>query len=381
MIDDGVAAQPILYGIFRALLDRNVPVRVSDYLDALRALRQGFGGPVESSGQPRHANLCWLCEVLWARDEIEVRLIRDLFAAIEPATVTETADFEKWLGLTITQPQLDDQEQPDPDSSEGTTIPLRGSSADTVPPSEVEAPLRVEVEAPHLKDGWRLPLLPARLRASEAFVLEPETVLPMRTLAAAWRLLRSLARTGPKVELDVDATIAGRCREGMLGRPVMRAQRRNRSSLFVLADVSTSMGAWLPLIGLVEQSLPLGRLQVARILYFANVPRTSVFDDRALSKPISLDQLYCMVAGARIIVVSDAGSARGFLNYRRADQTLRFLTRITAIIRAAVWLNPMPPHRWHETTAEQISSMLPMLPLTRQGLSLGIDILRGLKSP
>src|SRR6516162_8156536 len=105
-------AEPILYGIFRALLDRNVPIGVPDYLDALRALRHGFGGPRDVSDETRHSNLCWLCEVLWARNKAEIRLIRDLFAAIEPTTAAEVAAFEKWLGFTRPKPQPLTQEQP-----------------------------------------------------------------------------------------------------------------------------------------------------------------------------------------------------------------------------------------------------------------------------
>ena len=301
-------AEPILYGIFRALLDRNVPIGVPDYLDALRALRHGFGGPRDVSDETRHSNLCWLCEVLWARNKAEIRLIRDLFAAIEPTTAAEVAAFEKWLGFTRPKPQPLTQEQPPSGPPGGASAPSAGVSGDSGSSlREMETPLGVEVEAPTLHDGWRLPPQAARFSASETFVLEPETVLSTRDLAVAWRRLRSLFRTGAKVDLDINATIVRRCREGVLSRPVLRAQRVNRSSLLVLADRSTSMAPWLPLVDLVERSLPLGRLQNAQVLYFSNVPHRSVFVDRALLAPMPLDQLFRLAVGSGLIVLSDAG--------------------------------------------------------------------------
>jgi uncharacterized protein with von Willebrand factor type A (vWA) domain len=79
-------------------------------------------------------------------------------------------------------------------------------------------------------------------------------------------------------------------------------------------------------------------------------------------------------------VVSDAGSARGALNRRRALQTADFLDEARRLFPAAVWLNPMPRRRWAGTTAGLIADgPVPMLPVDTPHLLRAIDILRGNK--
>jgi uncharacterized protein with von Willebrand factor type A (vWA) domain len=46
-------------------------------------------------------------------------------------------------------------------------------------------------------------------------------------------------------------------------------------------------------------------------------------------------------------------------------------------VRRYAWLNPMPNHRWRNTTAEEIARFVPMFEMNRRGLDAAIDILRG----
>jgi uncharacterized protein with von Willebrand factor type A (vWA) domain len=86
-------------------------------------------------------------------------------------------------------------------------------------------------------------------------------------------------------------------------------------------------------------------------------------------------------AGAGLLVVSDAGSARGYLNRRRALQTAAFLAEARRLFPTIVWLNPMPRARWAGTTAALVADRpaSACCHSTAPTCCAPIDILRGNK--
>jgi uncharacterized protein with von Willebrand factor type A (vWA) domain len=139
-------------------------------------------------------------------------------------------------------------------------------------------------------------------------------------------------------------------------QPVCRPRRANSARLLVLADASASMDPWRPFLATLADSLRLGRLASAELRYFSNLPRRQLFADADLSDPQPRDEVLRRHAGAGLLVVSDAGSARGYLNRRRALQTAAFLAEAASVFPAIVWLNPMPRTRWAGTTAALVAA-------------------------
>jgi hypothetical protein len=80
---------------------------------------------------------------------------------------------------------------------------------------------------------------------------------------------------------------------------------------------------------------------------------------------------------AVVLIVSDAGAARGSFESERVERTQVFLNQLKRSVRRYAWLNPMPNHRWKGTTAEDIARLVPMFEMSRRGLDAAIDILRG----
>ena len=81
-----------------------------------------------------------------------------------------------------------------------------------------------------------------------------------------------------------------------------------------------------------------------------------------------------------LLVVSDAGAARGATNRRRVEQTKVFVSEAAnAAWWPIAWVNPMPRSRWTRTTAERIAAVpgLNMFELNEDGLVQAIDFLRG----
>ncbi|MFZ1415771.1 MAG: VWA domain-containing protein [Defluviicoccus sp.] len=375
----------ILYGVFETLLQRRVPLGVPDYLDALRALRLGLGLPppvlsTEAAVPAARDRLRWLCKALWARNDDERRLLDAIFDAIPPPAPEEIEP------LATEMERIGRQRLPwwrrlwDALRPEGLTT----SRSRPPPDADIDQPrIAVAFESPRQAGGIPLPRLFEPTPDSETFVLRPQTVVSQRTLTILWRRFRAMMRSGAKTEIDIDATLTARCRQGVLARPAMRAPRRNRARLLILADVSASMAPWRPFLDVLAGSLALGRLQQASIYYFSNLPRRAVFARADLTLPSPLEEVFNRYRSAGLLIISDAGAARGLFSPRRARETEDFLaeTRRAMAPRSVVWLNPMPRDRWQGSSAGALAQqrLSVVLPLNGASLIRAVDVLRGAK--
>jgi uncharacterized protein with von Willebrand factor type A (vWA) domain len=208
----------------------------------------------------------------------------------------------------------------------------------------------------------------------------------MRQLALLWRRLRRNQRLGVKQELDLQASLRARCELGVLLRPVLRPCRSNTAKLLILADASPSMAPWLPFLKVLEASLAHGRLGDADLRWFVNVPGTTLqvaaplqAAARQKSQRESQLELLRRFAGGTVLVLSDAGSARGLQSRRRVRHTKAFLDTAAHWGMQVVWINPMPAQRWSGSSAAQIEREGPvlMLPLDGANLARAVDYLRG----
>ncbi len=368
---------PLLLGLFRELLANGVPLGVRDYLDGLRALQLGFG----QGGRPALRDLAL---ALWARSDEEHRLISRWFAGLpvaEPALLEAIDDALRAAeAAAARQPAQSRTLRPDPASGQGPgAASATSGSAPTATPLEARA--RVSFAGTREGSGLPVPRLSAEPLIGEDYVLHPHSLVSLRDLAVLWRRYRRSTRRGPRSELDLAATIRERCRRGLLQQPVCRPRRANSARLLVLADASPSMDPWRPFLATLAESLRFARLASAELRYFANLPRRQLFADAEQADPQPRDEVLRRHAGAGLLVVSDAGSARGYLNRRRAVHTAAFLAEARQLFPTIVWLNPMPRARWAGTTAALVAAgpNLAMLPLDAAHLLRAVDILRGNK--
>lgn len=370
---------PPLLGLFRELLANGAPVGVRDYLDGLRALQLGFG-----HNSPDR--LLKLALALWSRSDEEHRLISRYFGSFPELPNELIQGVEQVLLENLDEP-IDRVRQgiKRQSSSDGVDSPLarlkqpiKGTTEESTSSDELPRAL-VSFSNAQSDGGLPLPNLVADPYIGEEYVLKPQSQFRPRDLAVLWRRYRRSTRHGPRSELDVAATIHERCRQGYLSQPVCRSRRTNSARLLVLADVSASMEPWHSFVEMLPDSLILGRLASAKVYYFSNLPRKQLFIAPTLTEPITRDEVLRQNTGAGVLVISDAGSARGYLNRRRALQTSALLAEIAGKCPAIVWLNPMPRVRWAGTTAGLIASSpaVTMLPLNLPQLMHAIDILRG----
>lgn len=346
---------PLEY-LFFCLVRKGFPLTFSDYQDALRAL-------VRSWGLLTRERLFWLLEALWARTDEERRQLHLLFRDFPFPDADEIAI---WAGSDktdkgeIVQPSQEDVLE---SASTGQT---------KVPQIQFAAPSQAGLGLPQAR------VLPI---SGERFVLQSRPQVSLRSLIITWRRFRIASRTGPKIELDFAATISEQCRCGALVHPILIPARRNQARLVVLMDASPSMAPWRGMNRLLHESIRESHLGMGTIYYFYNVP-DRFFETETLTQPVSLNSAFEQHGASTLLVISDAGAARGSHIRERIKTTCILLEGFAGYWRPIVWVNPMPHQRWKGTSAERIARFpgVAMFELTENGLTQAIDVLRGQRS-
>ena len=219
----------------------------------------------------------------------------------------------------------------------------------------------------------------APLGSSGFYQLMPRPPISRREMASLWKHLRLLRREGPQVELDAEATIDAIGRTGVFSQPLLRPARRNQLRLLLLIDRRGSMAPFHPLVeALVESIHRGGMLGHTACFYFRNVPGDHLAAHPALvDRRPATDVLAAHAKGHAVLIVSDAGAARGWYSEARVAATRTFLETLAPFTHRVAWLNPLPVARWGSTSAEEIAQFVPMFSLDRKGLIATIDALRG----
>ena len=218
-------------------------------------------------------------------------------------------------------------------------------------------------------------------KSSQMIAILPTQLTPdyfpitSRQMKQIWRQARSLVRAGPPTELDVKATVSEISRQGFLLNPVLIPRRVNRTQLLLLLDVSGSMVPFQALSDqLAQTAYESGRFHQTWVYYFCNYPGQYLYQDSHClqGQPIEaiLPQLHPNYAG--VLVVSDGGAIRGNFNPIRLNRTQEFIAELKRYTDKLSWLNPLPPHRWHKTTAGAIAKEIPMFELNQTGFETAL---------
>lgn len=249
-------------------------------------------------------------------------------------------------------------DQPPPKSIAETTTPALDTAAQPVrapfTPAEIERPVE-------LQSYWPV---------------------SRRFMSYSWRYLRRTVEAGPADLLDVEATVQQTAQRGFYLEPVLRQRDHNQAQLVLLIDQNGSM---MPLhqftrevtdTALYASGLPAGQVAV---YYFQNVPADYVYHDVFLTQSVELNAVLATCdSDTSVLVVSDAGAARGYRRLDRIRATVRFLTQLRRTTQLFAWLNPIPVERWPGNSAEMIANLVPMFQMDNDGLSNAIDVVRGL---
>jgi uncharacterized protein with von Willebrand factor type A (vWA) domain len=344
----------LLLAVFDRLRRHGFALGVGELLVAYRAVDGGWGRAGPEALRP-------VARLLWCHSPEEVAEFEEIYGA----ALAELAP------PASAPPREEPKREPPPLPPELPPVepPPVGSLAEPPPPSTELAPLPVRTSSrpppgetgPELRAYWPL---------------------SRRSMIYAWRYLRRPVKDGPRDVLDVAATVEQTARQGFFLRAVYDRRPRNYAHLVLLVDQGGSMVPFhrftrdLVETARDEQASQIRQVEVA---YFQNVPPPHVFLDPHLTESRPLERLLAGVTpDTSVLLVSDAGAARGYRSTTRIRATAEFLVELKRRTTLIAWLNPMPQSRWASTSAQFIARLAPhMFQMDRDGFGNAIDALRG----
>lgn len=273
---------------------------------------------------------------------------------------------------------------------------INNTSDRDVPPPAPEAP-SVEMQSPPRADESLLPAATDNqqvasqpsmfpIQAPLNFVEAGSTVdlqaywpVTRRHMQYIWRYLRRPINDGPCDILDVQATVEQAAQQGFFLEPVYRRRERNHAHLILLIDQDGSMTPFHRFSrDLADTARHESSLEQVGVFYFHNIVGEHVFHDPHLTQPVRLDRVLASCScDTSILLVSDAGAARGYQRVKRIRATTSFLMPIKRSTTLIAWLNPMPKERWNGTSAQIIGHLVPMFQMDADGLRQAIHVVRG----
>lgn len=217
-----------------------------------------------------------------------------------------------------------------------------------------------------------------------------DITLDIRQIEVALRRLRAFVREGAESELDLEATIDATARNAGDIEVVTRPPSRPDTHVVLMIDVGGSM---LPYTSLMSQLFSATQkathFKELRTYYFHNCVYGQVYGTTAFAEPTWVpDLLRECGSHYKLIVVGDAYMAPYELHmggpWGPADRATisgwEWLRILNDHFTDAVWLNPEPTSRWRGTTIEDIGEVLPMFPLSVDGLTEAMALLnRGVR--
>lgn len=205
------------------------------------------------------------------------------------------------------------------------------------------------------------------LRVSDFPFLERQT-------RHSWLRLRQPLRRGKTPEIDIPATVQKIGRYGICLEPEYKPQRLNQTKLIFLEDIEGSMIPFRPILERLFDTVETKKFASVNRYYFRNCPRDFVYLQPKGTKVLPLEQLPLNPENTVLVIISDAGAARGGYNPKRVEMTQALLEKLQPCVKSLFWLNPMPSIRWTGTTAAAIYELLEgqMFELPQGGIQAAI---------
>ena len=363
---------------------------MQEYLCALKAIAGGWGDEPDRLKQT--LILLW-CRSWSDRTELEsswpsliVRIFRkktDLPALERPAPTDNNV---REPDRNIREKDVESAGSPARNASDADPSAEQVVPPDRNPQSPQPAPPEPQIHPEARSTAFApLPLkAPVCERPEPEPFPEPQTYWPVtrRSMAYGWRYLRRATRSGLESLLDVEATVDRAASQGFFLEPVYRRREDNQARLLLLVDRDGSM---VPLHRFTDDLADTARedatLASVEVFYFHNVPSEYVYRDARLASPIKLKEVLGRCdRETSVLIVSDAGAARGRRSMERIRATTQFLVTLQWKTSLVGWLNPIPCDRWQNSSAEAISYLVPMQEMNEDGFGNAIDIVRGVRN-
>jgi formylglycine-generating enzyme required for sulfatase activity/uncharacterized protein with von Willebrand factor type A (vWA) domain len=159
-------------------------------------------------------------------------------------------------------------------------------------------------------------------------------------------------------EIDLPATVEQITKDGFFIKPVFAPTQTLEipPKVLLLVDQKGSMAPFHPLC-----RHWVNLWSGATVYYFHNCPTDSLYLDPQLRQGEDIETVLSQFSPNNTValIISDAGAAKQRSVPQRWDETVEFLNFLTDTVSRVAWLNPLPRHRWLDTTAEDIAKIYP----------------------
>lgn len=315
------------------------------------------------------------CEVIaggWGRENPQ-----DLKSVLQLLWCHSLAEQEHFSGIfdrataVLPKPENRSLQSPSPNpedieiDSENSTLGDRKRIAEPINPADVFELEIAPIRAPFLST-----------ESTNTLDLQTDFPLTERSMLYHWHYLCRPVADGIPDVLNVEETIKQTAKQGFFLAPVYTRRETNHAHLIIMIDCRGSM---TPFHRFTRQLVETAKsiLKQVEVYYFYNIPKETLAQDPHLTEPIALQEILANCdSDTSLLMVSDAGAARGYRKLERIDITTQFLVKLKQQIKQIAWLNPMPQNRWPSTSAQIIAYLVPMYPMDNEGMSNAIDRLR-----
>ncbi|MBF0199791.1 MAG: hypothetical protein HQK66_00475 [Desulfamplus sp.] len=202
-------------------------------------------------------------------------------------------------------------------------------------------------------------------------------------MGEALKRLRNMVPTGPRDQVNVDATIYKTMKNA--GEIELIFDRSMRDRLKVILAIDNGGWSMDPYISVVQTLFDYARAQFKEVktCFFHNTIYDSLWEDPArYRKPLKVDEFVKMDGDTRFILVGDASMAPYelmatdgsiYIGERSGKSSIERLKFISDTFSHCVWLNPVPQEMWGYTrTIIAISQIFPMFELSLDGLEKAV---------
>jgi len=213
-----------------------------------------------------------------------------------------------------------------------------------------------------------------------------DVTIDVRQFKVALRTLRTLTREGPE-ELAIDPTIDETCRNGGEIELVFEKERKNNVRLALLMDAGGSMDPYARLVDrLFTAASEIGHWKSFDHYFFHNCPYSRVYSSIERLESVPTGELFRKHRPeTKVVFVGDACMAPwelnamgGILSLWEKNQLsgLDWIRKFREHFKDCVWLNPEPERFWRHETISAIGQVIPMFPLTLDGIREAVKHLR-----
>ena len=402
-----------LYYFLERLRQNDFPVGVGEYERFLRALNISAGIDIDdyeiilqtlsehaalggaNNAYPRNY-LLRLCKLLWLKPGQSARLFEDIFEE------TFALDFEKINKPTTEQ---DDQKNKPVSAKPEINIPEKKANPEAIitdkPATGEKKPggnlqtetsfdniVAVRIEMGEDNTTQTIDMDPEEKEFEKSKFLLTQNYVPLnrRKIQQELRKFSSFSKVERTSEVDIDKTIGNVVRQGFFNEVAYKINKKNIATVLVLVDHEGSMVAFdnlseniLSQLGIFLQKGKKKKDTTLKTYYFYNVWGKFLFKNKPHTLYDDTDKILKGIKNRHsgVIIISDAGAARGTYNEKRINATKDMLQKLKGNCNRVAWLNPMPKRRWANTSAERIGENVAMFEASERGIKEMVQLFKG----